>query len=46
MLDVSEREEGVMAIHLPIESSKKKNRYQDANPVPTKPLADDITIVQ
>ena len=38
MLEVSEREEGVVAIHLPIGSLKNPalgwSRYRDANPVP------------
>ena len=35
-----------MAIHLPIGPLKTTlgwSRYQDTNPVPTSPLADDIT---
>ena len=36
-----------MALHLPIESLKKPplswSRYRDENPVPTSPLADDVT---
>ena len=42
MLEVSEREEGVVAIHLHTESLKTHSgwgRYRDANPVP---LANDI----
>ena len=40
---VSEREEGVVAITLPIGSLKTSgwSRIRDANPVPTSPLADD-----
>ena len=46
MLEVSEREEGVVALHLPIGSLKNPalgwSRYQDVNPVPTSTLADDV----
>ena len=39
-----EREEGVVAIHLPIGPLKNPlcvvSRYRDANPVPTSPVAD------
>ena len=44
LLEVSEREEGVMALHLPIEPLKPAlglSRYRDANPGPSSPLADD-----
>ena len=44
LLEVSESEEGVVAIHLPIGPLKLAwSRYRDTNPVPTSPLADDIT---
>ena len=46
MLDVSEREEGVVAIHLPIGSLKPRSSLEPVprcEPVPTSPLADDIT---
>ena len=36
LLEVSDREEGVVSLHLPI-------GYRDAIPVPTNPLPDDIT---
>ena len=43
-LEVSEREEDVVALHLPIGLLKNPavgwNRYRDANPVPTSLLAD------
>ena len=38
MLEVSDKEEGVVALHLPMGPLKTR----DANPVPTSPLADDI----
>ena len=46
LLEVSEREEGVMAVHLLIGHLKTRSgldwiRYRDANPVPTSSLADD-----
>ena len=41
LLEVSEKEEGVVALHLPSGPLKKnpqgKSRYRDANPVPTRP---------
>ena len=43
MLEVSEREEGVVALHLPIVPVLGCRRYRDANPVPTSPLDDDKT---
>ena len=46
LLEVSEREEGVVALHLLIGSLKTAlgwSPYQDVNPVPTSPLADVIT---
>ena len=46
MLEANEREEGVVVLHLLIGSFKTAldwSRYRDANPVPTSPLADDIT---
>ena len=46
LLEVSKREEGVVALHLPIgplNTSSGLERYRDTNPVPTSPLADDIT---
>ena len=48
-LEVREKEEGVVALYLPIEHLKNQqpalgwSRYWDANPVPIKPLADDLT---
>ena len=45
LLEGSEREEGVVAIHLPIGPLKTRcgwSQYRDANTVPTNPLADDI----
>ena len=45
LLEVSEKEVGIVALHLPIGSLKTDHgwsRYQDANPVPTSQLADDI----
>ena len=47
MLEVSEKEEGVVALHLPIWSLKPIlgwSRYRDTNSVPTSPLADDLAI--
>ena len=49
-LVVSEKEEGIVALHLPIGPLKKPapswSRYRDVNPVPTSPLADDIALHQ
>ena len=45
LLKVSEKEEGVVALHLligPLKHALDLSRYQDANPVPTSPFADDI----
>ena len=48
MLEVSEKEEVVVALHLPIGPLKTRSgsepvpRCRVANPVPTSPLADDI----
>ena len=45
LLEVSKRDEGVVAIHLPIGSLKTCSgleRYRDVNPVPTSPLTNDI----
>ena len=46
MLEVSEREEGVVAVRLLTGPKKKRvlcwSRYRDANPVPTSPLADEL----
>ena len=42
---ISEKEEGVVVLYLPIVPLQTRSgwsRYQDANPVPTSPLADDI----
>ena len=44
LLEVSEQEEGAVALHLPIGPLKPSldwSRYRDVNPVPTSPLADD-----
>ena len=41
LIEVSEKEEGVVALHLP---ALGLNRYRDANPVPTSPFSDDIAI--
>ena len=45
MLEVSEKEDGVVALHIPIGPLKTCSGgswYQDANPVPTSTLANDI----
>ena len=43
MLEVSEREEGVVTLHQPIWPLKTCwSRYRDTNSVPTSPLSDDI----
>ena len=41
MLEVNEKEEGIVTIHLSI-GPLKQIRYRDANPVPTSPLANDV----
>ena len=42
LLEITEMEEGVLALGLPIGLFKKSHsRYRDANPVPTSPLADN-----
>ena len=44
MLEVNEREEGVVALHLPIGCLKTRSGLEPgANSVPTNPLADEIT---
>ena len=46
LLEVSEKEEGVVALLLPTGLLKPAlgwSRYRDANPVPTTPLADNLT---
>ena len=45
MLEVSDKEEGVVALYLtigPLKTALGWSRYRDAYPVPTSPLADDI----
>ena len=46
LLEVSEKEEGVVAIHIPIGPSKNPaldwSWYWDANSLPTSPLADAL----
>ena len=44
-LVVSEREEGIVVLHLsigPLKTHSSWNRYRDAKPVPINPLADDL----
>ena len=48
MLEVSEREEGVVAFHLPIGPLKPAvgwSRYRDVNPIPISSLADDLATI-
>ena len=49
MLQVSEIEKGIVALHLPTGPLQKTalswNRYRDENPLPTSPLADGIANV-
>ena len=46
LLEVSDKGEGVVTLHLPIVPLKRTlccSLYRDSNPVPTSPLADDLT---
>ena len=46
MLEVSEREEGVVAYALGLKKTALgMSRYRDVNPVPTSPLANDLATV-
>ena len=48
MLAVNEREDCIMASHLPIgplKTTRGSNQYRDANPVPTGPLANYLATV-